>query len=82
MAKQEVKLLIDDDRRLYVRQKDGKEYFVTIFEGGGYYCDIWLRTAEEIEENDRQRKEMDAKLKRESMGDSERASWYKRIFGR
>lgn len=61
MNKQKVELLMDDERRLFVRKKDGTEYEVTVFEGGGYYTAIWLRTAEEIADGDKRHKENDAK---------------------
>lgn len=61
MVKQKVELFMDDERRLFVRQKDGTEYEVTVFEGGGYYTAIWLRTAEEIADGIKAREENDAK---------------------
>lgn len=60
MSKQEVKLILEDtgkNRILYVRKDDGTEYMVTVFDGGGYYSDIWLRTTEEIVASNKEREE-------------------------
>lgn len=63
MSKEEVKLILDDKNRvLYVRKKDGTEYEITVFEGGGYYTALWLRTAKEIEDGNKAREENDAKF--------------------
>lgn len=53
MSKQEVKLILvetDKNKYLMVRTKDGTEYNVNIFSGGGYYDAIWLQTDAEMEE--------------------------------
>lgn len=59
MSKQEVKLILEDtgsNRILYARKKDGTEYEITVFEGGGYYTALWLRTAEEIADSAKESK--------------------------
>lgn len=59
--KEPVELLIDDDRRLYVRKKDGTEYLVNIFEGGGYYTALWLQTDKEMADMAKRREEAEKK---------------------
>lgn len=61
MSKTKVEIFIDDNRQLYVRTKDGVEYWLDVFEGGGYYTALWPRTAQEIADSQKQREEFEAK---------------------
>ncbi|HJQ07961.1 MAG TPA: hypothetical protein VJ836_00605 [Candidatus Saccharimonadales bacterium] len=80
MSKQQVTVLIDDDRRLYVKKKDGTEFHVTVFNGGGYYTDLMFQTKEEIKERERRRKENDEKLSAEAKIAAKSVPWYKKLF--
>lgn len=79
MKKQKVELYIEGDRQLIVRQKNGKEFFVTIFDGGGYYSALWLRTEKEIEKSNKDRmkveKEQDKRIS-ERLKIEESKKWY------
>lgn len=79
---EEVKLLIVDDekdRHLVVQKKDGTLYHVEVFEGGGYYTALWLRTPQEIEDA---RREYEILRKQESeyyqqrQKELEQKKWY------
>lgn len=61
MSKVKVDLFMDDDRQLYVRGKDGTEFRLDVFEGGGYYTALWPRTETEITDSIKQREEFEAK---------------------
>lgn len=80
MSKEEVKLFIDDDRRLYVKTKTGIEYEVSIFSGGGYYEAIMLQTEKERLETAKKREEQDKKWLEElkTKDSSRKKKWWKR----
>ena len=61
MKRQLVKLYYHKDGRLSVVTPDKVERFITIFSGGGYYDDLWLRTQKEIDESIRKQKEQEDK---------------------
>lgn len=43
-----VKIYLTEDRRLVIREPNGTEYFIEIYNGGGYYTDILLYTTKEL----------------------------------
>lgn len=59
--KQEVKIFLDEKKNLWVHTVDGSEYWLSIFNGGGYYTDFMLQTEQEIAANEVARKAREAK---------------------
>ncbi len=49
--KEEVKIYIHKDSQLSVVKADGTEYFINLYNGGGYYSAIFLQTQEMIDDS-------------------------------
>lgn len=76
--KQEVKILMDHQRRLYINHPDGVQYLLEIFDGGGYVVQLWPRTQEEINEANRKwvQREKARDEMREIQNKLDKKKWY------
>ncbi|KKP97256.1 MAG: hypothetical protein UR99_C0017G0039 [Candidatus Moranbacteria bacterium GW2011_GWD2_36_12] len=79
----ECKVLIDKDRNLFVMNKHtGESFRITVFDGGGYYSALWLRTEGEIQESDNFRKNQEQKelADLKDRQQEKKKSFFKKLF--